>query len=188
MKTAWNLDWDYKGWKKYVTKEFSYTQEDWNQTLTTVINQISAQIHMASDFSGADTVKIHSELLPIFESFLYLTKTDNGELFLANKYKIIVDNKLNKDRIYVYLENVPTDAVINDKRISISKKSPKLDKYKKLAEEDSSINLRIVSQRKLKGKIIVKNFNVEINDFELPKNNNKSFFQKLIDLFKSKLF
>jgi hypothetical protein len=188
MKTAWNLDWDYNGWKKFLTKGFSYTQEGWNQTLATVINRISVQIHMASDLSGADTVKIHSELLPIFESFRYLTKTDNGELFISDRYKVVIDNKLNKDRIYVYLENVPTDAVINDKTISIYKKSPKLDKYKKLAEKDSTINLRVVSQRKLQGKIIVKNFSNEPEKPTPKKNNIKSFFRLLIDLFKNKVY
>lgn len=185
MKTAWNLDWDYKGWENKFPKGTTI-QDEWNQTLITRINQISAQINMASSFGGADMIKINSSLLPIFESLMFLTKTDNGELFLSDKYKVVIDNKLNKDRIYVYLNNVPDEPVFQDKNIFIHKNSSKLSEYQAIINNDSTLNLKVVSQRKLQGKINIKNFITDESLTEKPK--NKSFFQKIIDLFKNKFF
>ena len=50
MEAKWKLEWDYLWWKnKYPEISGSLlTQNDWNQTLVTRINQISAQIHMAA--------------------------------------------------------------------------------------------------------------------------------------------
>jgi hypothetical protein len=45
---AWNLRWDYNGWKRLGGNAVPYTQKDWNQTLITAINQISAQIHKST--------------------------------------------------------------------------------------------------------------------------------------------
>jgi len=45
---AWNLRWDYNGWKRLGSNAVPYTQKDWNQTLITAINQISAQIHKST--------------------------------------------------------------------------------------------------------------------------------------------
>lgn len=188
MKTTWNLEWDYKSWEKNY-KQSPFIQDEWNQTLTTKINQISAQINMVSHFGGADTIKINSSLLPLFESLTYLTKTDNGEMFLSNKYKVIIDNKLNKDRIYVYLSNIPDTVVIEGKNIFIFKKNSLVSKYKDMVKKDSSLQLNVVSQRKLQGKIIVKNFICEkgLEEKSNEKNKNKSFFSKMIDLFKMKI-
>lgn len=40
----WTARWDYNGWQRLGTTSTVYTQKDWNQTLMTKINQISAQI------------------------------------------------------------------------------------------------------------------------------------------------
>ena len=45
---AWNLRWDYNGWKRLGSSAVPYTQKDWNQTHITAINQISAQIHKST--------------------------------------------------------------------------------------------------------------------------------------------
>ena len=45
---AWNLRWDYNGWKRVSNGSVNYNQKDWNQTLITAINQISAQIHKST--------------------------------------------------------------------------------------------------------------------------------------------
>jgi hypothetical protein len=37
---AWNLRWDYNGWRRGTQTTSQYTQKDWNQTLITAINQI----------------------------------------------------------------------------------------------------------------------------------------------------
>jgi hypothetical protein len=53
---AWNLRWDYNGWKRGTSANplTQYTQKDWNQTLLTAINQISAQIHKSTLRGGAN--------------------------------------------------------------------------------------------------------------------------------------
>ena len=48
--------WDASGYKNNVN--FWGTQTDWNQTLVTKMNEISAQIHMSTLLGGADTVSI----------------------------------------------------------------------------------------------------------------------------------
>ena len=47
---AWSLRWDANGWKRSNTGQgyAAYTQKDWNQTLITTINQLSAQIHKST--------------------------------------------------------------------------------------------------------------------------------------------
>jgi len=45
---AWQLRWDYNGWKRVSTAATPYTQKEWNQTLITKINQVSAQIHKST--------------------------------------------------------------------------------------------------------------------------------------------
>ena len=53
---AWTLRWDYNGWKRGTAANplTQYTQKDWNQTLITAINQISAQIHKSTLRGGAN--------------------------------------------------------------------------------------------------------------------------------------
>ena len=50
---AWQLRWDWNGWRKASLAANAYTQKDWNQTLITKVNQISAQIHKSTLRGGA---------------------------------------------------------------------------------------------------------------------------------------
>jgi hypothetical protein len=70
---AWNLRWDYNGWKRLGngTGAVSYTQKDWNQTLITAINQISAQIHKSTLRGGANWIVVSSEISAIFDDLEY---------------------------------------------------------------------------------------------------------------------
>jgi len=67
---AWQLRWDYNGWKRLPNNN-GYTQKDWNQTLVTAINQISAQIHKATLRGGANFVVVSSEVSAIFDDLEY---------------------------------------------------------------------------------------------------------------------
>jgi hypothetical protein len=67
---AWQLRWDYNGWKR-LGQTTSYTQKDWNQTLVTAINQISAQIHKSTLRGGANFVVVSSEVSAIFDDLEY---------------------------------------------------------------------------------------------------------------------
>jgi len=68
---AWNLRWDYNGWKRLGTNAVPYTQKDWNQTLITAINQISAQIHKSTLRGGANWIVVSSEISAIFDDLEY---------------------------------------------------------------------------------------------------------------------
>jgi hypothetical protein len=67
---AWNLRWDYNGWRR-IAGTTSYTQKDWNQTLITAINQLSAQIHKSTLRGGANWIVVSSEVSAIFDDLEY---------------------------------------------------------------------------------------------------------------------
>jgi len=70
---AWTLRWDYNGWKRGTTANplTQYTQKDWNQTLITAINQLSAQIHKSTLRGGANWIVVSSEVSAIFDDLEY---------------------------------------------------------------------------------------------------------------------
>ena len=71
---AWTSKWDYNGWKYGGTNGATlqgYTQKDWNQTLVTKINQISAQIHKTTLRGGANWVVVSSEVSAVFDDLEY---------------------------------------------------------------------------------------------------------------------
>jgi hypothetical protein len=67
---AWQLRWDYNGWKR-LPQSTAYTQKEWNQTLMTAINQVSAQIHKATLRGGANWVVVSSEVSAVFDDLEY---------------------------------------------------------------------------------------------------------------------
>jgi hypothetical protein len=67
---AWSLRWDYNGWRR-LSQTTSYTQKDWNQTLITAINQLSAQIHKSTLRGGANWIVVSSEVSAIFDDLEY---------------------------------------------------------------------------------------------------------------------
>ena len=70
---AWNLRWDYNGWKRGTSSNplTQYTQKDWNQTLVTAINQLSAQIHKSTLRGGANWIVVSSEVSAVFDDLEY---------------------------------------------------------------------------------------------------------------------
>jgi hypothetical protein len=68
---AWSLRWDYNGWRRVNGLTTSYTQKDWNQTLITAINQLSAQIHKSTLRGGANWIVVSSEVSAIFDDLEY---------------------------------------------------------------------------------------------------------------------
>ena len=71
---AWKAKWDYNEWKYGGTGGATlqgYTQKDWNQTLVTKINQISAQIHKTTLRGGANWIVISSEVSAVFDDLEY---------------------------------------------------------------------------------------------------------------------
>jgi hypothetical protein len=73
---AWQMRWDYNGWRKAQTASTPYTQKDWNQTLITKLNQISAQIHKSTLRGGANFIVVSSEISAIFDDLEYFHVSD----------------------------------------------------------------------------------------------------------------
>ena len=72
---AWRMQWDYSGSRIQtgglnVGNSF-YTQKDWNQTLITAINQVSAQIHKATLRGGANWIVVSAEISAILDDLEY---------------------------------------------------------------------------------------------------------------------
>jgi hypothetical protein len=71
---AWTAKWDYNEWKYGATGNtpfVGYTQKDWNQTLITKINQVSAQIHKSTLRGGANWIVVSSEVSAVFDDLEY---------------------------------------------------------------------------------------------------------------------
>lgn len=75
---AWSLRWDYDGWKRLGNASTAYTQKDWNQTLITAINQISAQIHKATLRGGASWIVVSSEVSAVLNDLEYFHVSNAG--------------------------------------------------------------------------------------------------------------
>jgi len=73
---AWQLRWDYNGWRKAATSANPYTQKEWNQTLITRLNQVSAQIHKSTLRGGANFIVVSSEISAIFDDLEYFHVSD----------------------------------------------------------------------------------------------------------------
>ena len=67
---AWTLRWDYNGLRKQSSPYYG-TQKDWNQTLITKVNQISAQIHKAVLRGGASWIVVSPELSAVLDDLEY---------------------------------------------------------------------------------------------------------------------
>ena len=72
---AWRLAWDYKGKTgrgiDTSNEAAFYTQKEWNQTLVTAINQVSAQIHKATLRGGANFIVCSAEVSAIMDDLEY---------------------------------------------------------------------------------------------------------------------
>ena len=72
----WKQRWDYNGWQRLSVQSSVYTQKDWNQTLITKINQISAQIQKSTLRGGANWIVVSSEISAVFNDLEYFHVTD----------------------------------------------------------------------------------------------------------------
>jgi hypothetical protein len=70
---AWHAKWDWNEWRygNAGASFLGYTQKDWNQTLVTKINQLSAQIHKTTLRGGANWIVVSSEVSAVFDDLEY---------------------------------------------------------------------------------------------------------------------
>ena len=74
--SAWPLRWNYAGWRKASSAASPYTQKEWNQTLITKINQISAQIHKSTLRGGVSFIVVSAEIGAIMNDLEYFHVSD----------------------------------------------------------------------------------------------------------------
>ena len=67
---AWTARWDWNGLRKQSNVYYG-VQKDWNQTLVTKINQISAQIHKSTLRGGATWIVVSPEVSAVFDDLEY---------------------------------------------------------------------------------------------------------------------
>jgi hypothetical protein len=105
-----SAQWDYDGHKENECyKSFDDPQKDWNQTLMTKINQVSAQIFQANLRAGANVVIIGEDMLILFVSLEYMVVSHdirNQEYYnlgrLAGRYDVyVVPELFLQNKIYV---------------------------------------------------------------------------------------
>lgn len=99
----WQARWDYNGWQRIGTTSTVYTQKDWNQTLMTKINMISAQIQKSTLRGGANFIVVSAEISAVLNDLEYFHVTDaSAESLTYNmgiekigslqgRYQVIVD-------------------------------------------------------------------------------------------------
>ena len=78
---AWTAKWDYNEWRYGGTNGATlvgYTQKDWNQTLITKVNQLSAQIHKSTLRGGANWIVVSSEVSAVFDDLEYFHVSNAG--------------------------------------------------------------------------------------------------------------
>ena len=67
---AWSARWDYNGLRNQSMTYYG-TQKDWNQTLLTKINQLSAQIHKSTLRGGASWIVVSPEVSAVLDDLEY---------------------------------------------------------------------------------------------------------------------
>lgn len=100
---AWQARWDYNGWQRLGTTSTVYTQKDWNQTLMTKINQLSAQVQKATLRGGVNIAVVSAEVSAVLNDLEYFHVSDaSAESLeynmgiekigsLQGRYQVIVD-------------------------------------------------------------------------------------------------
>jgi hypothetical protein len=103
--------WDYAGLKNNAN--FFGTQKDWNQTLITKINEISAQIHKATLRGGANWVICSAEAGAIFDDLEYF-HVDGSAQAEAEKYNLGIEKIGNLGNRYVVYKDpyMPANLVL----------------------------------------------------------------------------
>lgn len=103
--------WDYKGLSSNAN--FFGTQKDWNQTLITRINELSAQIHKATLRGGANWVVCSAEAGAIFDDLEYF-HVDGSAAPESEKYNLGVEKIGNLGSRYVVYKDpyLPANIVL----------------------------------------------------------------------------
>ena len=126
----WRLDWNYLEWQAVNTRIGSvYTQKDWNQTLVTKINQISAQINMSCLRGGADTIFIHPDISKLITQHEYYQPERNS---LSGRYRVAITSDVPVNEVFICREEFFDLHYVSDRIYNTGEQQvvPLRDKYK----------------------------------------------------------
>lgn len=84
-------------------------QTDWNNTLLTVINKLSNQIHKSTYDGGANTIIVNPSKNYLFESMSSYDQMTNR---LAGRYNVIYDDNCEHNVIYVYSNKIDNNRKV----------------------------------------------------------------------------
>jgi hypothetical protein len=110
-EAAFEARWDWAGLRNNAN--FFGTQKDWNQTLITRINELSAQIHKATLRGGANWVICSAEAGAIFDDLEYF-HVDGSSAPEAEKYNLGIEKIGNLGNRYVVYKDpyLPAEVVL----------------------------------------------------------------------------
>lgn len=168
MEAKWKVNWDYLGWTAH-TANGVFSQKDWNQTLHTRINELSAQINMKCQYGAANTLKMHDFAFSILNTLEYFKIHDDTSCSLGTRYKVLVDNRLPTDKIYVIYDDYPMKLLVQNDTpervfITVHIDSPQLEECKTKKAADDSIILNIIEPNMLVGEITLLNPRKQVVD------------------------
>lgn len=91
----YEMSWNYK----YDSNVNFFSQNDWNQTLQTAINQCSAHLFKGKTRTIPNVIEIHPSLIKVFETLEYFHKKDS---MLGPRYCVETNNNISPDEIIMY--------------------------------------------------------------------------------------
>lgn len=116
----WQLKWDYNGWRRMGGFSTNYTQKDWNQTLVTKFNQISAQIHKACLRGQANFIIVSTEISALLNDLEYFHVTDASAEQTSYSMGIEKIGSLQgRYQVYVDPYSPANSAIIGHKGVSL---------------------------------------------------------------------
>jgi len=123
IEASWRDRWNSDGYKhvpvRYDPSTFEpirYTQRDWNQTLTTKINQLSANIHRTFNNGGADTLILSEEAFSIIKDNDYF---NSESMILGGRYNVITNSYLPPYVIIVAKSESFKEGCFNNKLMGV---------------------------------------------------------------------
>jgi hypothetical protein len=97
MPITYKTSWDYNGWKAFQTFECDESQNDWNQTLLTKINEVAKTFSPTSVISVSLNKTVYEKII---KTLLFFT-SEKGVETIGNKYGISIDETID-DKIFIY--------------------------------------------------------------------------------------
>ena len=114
-KKEWDITWDVNGWGRAKDSYGpTFTMKDWNQTIMTKINQLSAEINIKSNGGGANVLECGTNLEYIFNDLEYY---HHNEKSIGGRIDVIFKREL-QSTIKLYNRH-RTDLIMTLKVIGV---------------------------------------------------------------------